>query len=130
MRSTPVPVPAEPRTYRQVLAEFRSLILAGLSGSFLTLPGFLVSPVAGAMFDRVGAVRAVILNTLVSAVLIGLIVVASVGGCLTPVVLLTLLTLYSLTSPSMPRFAARLEAALEFGVDFFLTDGEPESADA
>jgi predicted MFS family arabinose efflux permease len=130
MKSTPVPVPAEPMTYRQMiatrnvaqllvsvslsrlasemllfvivlyaLAEFRSPILAGLSGSFLTLPGFLVSPVAGAMLDRVGVVRAVILDTLSSAVLIGLIVVASVGGWLTPVVLLILLTMYSLTSP-------------------------------
>lgn len=82
-----------------VLAEFRSPVLAGLSGFFLTLPGFLISPVAGAMLDRVGAVRAVILDTVISALLIGLVVIASVGGWLSPVMLLTVLALYSLTSP-------------------------------
>ncbi|MFY1682730.1 MFS transporter [Micromonospora sp. WMMD730] len=82
-----------------VLARFRSPVLAGLGGFFLTLPGFLVSPMAGALLDRVGAARAVILDNLVSAVLIGLIALASVGGRLTPAVLLTLLGLFSLTSP-------------------------------
>lgn len=82
-----------------VLAKFDDPVLAGLSGFFLTLPGFLFSPVAGAILDRFGAVRAVVLDTLSSAVLIGLIVVASVGGGLSPVVLLSLLALYSLTSP-------------------------------
>ncbi|GHJ08023.1 putative MFS-type transporter y4rN [Micromonospora humidisoli] len=82
-----------------VLAQFRSPVLAGLSGFFLTLPGFLVSPMAGALLDRVGAARAVILDNLVSALLIGLIALASVGDWLTPAVLLTLLGLYSLTSP-------------------------------
>ncbi|SDI19522.1 Major Facilitator Superfamily protein [Actinokineospora alba] len=98
-----------------VLAEFRSPVLAGLSGFFLTLPGFLVSPVAGAVLDRVGAVRAVILDTVISALLIGLVVFASVGGGLTPVLLLTVLGLYSLTSPLsaggirtlFPRFVPR-----------------------
>ncbi|MGV9979237.1 MFS transporter [Micromonospora wenchangensis] len=130
MTAAPVPAPATPMTYRQVLttrnvpqlllsaslsrlasemllfvvvlyvlARFRSPVLAGLSGFFLTLPGFLVSPMAGALLDRVGAARAVILDNLVSAVLIGLVAVASAGGRLTPAVLLTLLGLLSLTSP-------------------------------
>ncbi len=76
-----------------VLARFDSPVLAGLSGFFLTLPGFLVSPMAGALLDRVGAVRAVILDTLISAGLIGAIAVASAGGLLNPVVLLAILAL-------------------------------------
>ena len=65
----------------------------------MTLPGFLISPLAGALLDRVGAVRAVILDTLISAVLIGAIAIASAGGFLTPALLLAILALYSLTSP-------------------------------
>ncbi|MGW6445462.1 MFS transporter [Lentzea sp. NPDC055074] len=82
-----------------VLVRFDSPVLAGLSGFFLTLPGFLVSPVAGALLDRVGARRAVILDMLVSGVLIGLIVVASVGDWLTAPLLLGALGVFSLTSP-------------------------------
>ncbi|GGN13679.1 putative MFS-type transporter y4rN [Lentzea pudingi] len=82
-----------------VLVRFDSPVLAGLSGFFLTLPGFLISPVAGALLDRVGARRAVILDMLVSGVLIGLIVVASVGDWLTAPLLLGALGVFSLTSP-------------------------------
>ncbi|MDX3662784.1 MFS transporter [Streptomyces sp. ID05-26A] len=82
-----------------VLVRFDSPVLAGLSGLFLTLPGFLVSPIAGALLDRVGARRAVILDMLVSGVLIGLIVVASVGDWLTAPLLLGALGVLSLTSP-------------------------------
>ncbi|ASW53879.1 hypothetical protein CIK06_06275 [Plantactinospora sp. KBS50] len=81
------------------IAHFHSPSIAGLSGFFLTLPGFLISPVAGAALDRLGVVRAVILDTLSSAVLIGLVAVFSVIGALRPPILLALLTLYSLTSP-------------------------------
>jgi MFS family permease len=82
-----------------VLAEFHSPVLAGASGFFLTLPGFLISPVAGAVVDRMGATTAVVLDTLSSGVFISLIVVASATGLLGPGLLLVLLALYSLTSP-------------------------------
>ncbi|XTZ17340.1 MFS transporter [Micromonospora echinospora] len=82
-----------------VIAEFGSASFAGLGAFFLTLPGFLVSPVAGAVLDRLGVVRAVVLDTLSSAVLIGLVAVLSVLDSLRPSVLFVLLTLYSLTSP-------------------------------
>ncbi|MEV0328137.1 MFS transporter [Micromonospora echinospora] len=82
-----------------VIAEFGSASIAGLGAFFLTLPGFLVSPVAGAVLDRLGVVRAVVLDTLSSAVLISLVAVLSVLDTLRPPVLFALLTLYSLTSP-------------------------------
>ncbi|MEV6026382.1 MFS transporter [Streptomyces sp. NPDC052036] len=82
-----------------VIAEFHSVSMAGLSGFFLTLPGFLVSPIAGAVLDRLGAVRAVALDTLSSAVFISGIALLSLGGTLTEPVLFVLLALYSLTSP-------------------------------
>ncbi|MGP3948142.1 MFS transporter [Streptomyces sp. 7N604] len=81
------------------IAEFDSASVAGMSGFFLTLPGFLVSPIAGAVLDRFGALRAVALDTAASAVFIGGIAVFSLAEKLTPVVLYVLLTLFSLTSP-------------------------------
>ncbi|MEU8589459.1 MFS transporter [Streptomyces sp. NPDC048664] len=86
-------------TVLYVLAEFHSAPAAGLSGFFLTLPGFLVSPIAGAVLDRLGVLRAVALDTLSSAVFIGGIALLSLGRALTEPALFTLLALYSLTSP-------------------------------
>jgi MFS family permease len=82
-----------------VIAEFHSASVAGLAGFFLTLPGFIVSPVAGAVLDRLGAVRAVALDTISSAVFIGVIALLATGKVLTIPVLIVLLSLYSLTSP-------------------------------
>ncbi|WP_405773623.1 MFS transporter [Streptomyces sp. NBC_00859] len=81
------------------IAEFDSAAVAGMSGFFLTLPGFLISPIAGAVLDRFGALRAVAMDTAASAVLIGGIGVFSLVGNLTPGVLYVLLALFSLTSP-------------------------------
>jgi predicted MFS family arabinose efflux permease len=82
-----------------VIAEFHSASIAGLAGFFLTLPGFVVSPIAGAVLDRLGAVQAVALDTMSSAVFISAIAVLSLDGILTAPVLIVLLALYSLTSP-------------------------------
>ncbi|GHF52448.1 putative MFS-type transporter y4rN [Streptomyces mashuensis] len=81
------------------IAQFDSAAVAGLSGFFLTFPGFVVSPVAGAILDRFGAVRAVALDGVGSAVCIGAIGISSLSGVLTPALLFLLLALYSLTSP-------------------------------
>ncbi|MDK9499258.1 MFS transporter [Streptomyces katrae] len=81
------------------IAEFGSAEVAGLSGAFLTLPGFLVSPLAGAVLDRFGALRAVALDTAFSALLVGGIAVISFLGGLTPAVLYVMLALFSITSP-------------------------------
>ncbi|MFI5828350.1 MFS transporter [Streptomyces sp. NPDC051578] len=81
------------------IAEFGSAEVAGLSGAFLTLPGFLVSPLAGAVLDRFGALRAVAMDTTASAALVGGIAVFSFLDQLTPAVLYVMLGLFSLTSP-------------------------------
>jgi MFS family permease len=81
------------------LDRFDSPSLAGLAALALTLPGFLVSPVAGAVLDRLGAVRAVALDTVASAGVIAALALASLAGVLSPAVLLVLLGLCSLTSP-------------------------------
>ncbi|WP_329201212.1 MULTISPECIES: MFS transporter [unclassified Streptomyces] len=81
------------------IAEFGSAEVAGLSSAFLTLPGFLVSPIAGAVLDRFGALRAVAMDTTASAVLVGGIAVFSVLDRLTPAVLYVMLGLFSITSP-------------------------------
>ncbi|MGW8380639.1 MFS transporter [Streptomyces sp. ODS28] len=82
-----------------VIARFDSAALAGLSGLFLALPGFMISPLAGAVLDRVGAVRAVGADMVCSAVLIAGVVAFSQAGMLTPALLFVLLSLYSLTGP-------------------------------
>ncbi|MFF3515106.1 MFS transporter [Streptomyces sp. NPDC002573] len=82
-----------------VITEFHSVSMAGLCGFFMTLPGFLVSPIAGAVLDRLGAVRAVALDTMSSAVFISGIALLALGGVSTEPVLFVLLALYSLTSP-------------------------------
>ncbi|WP_330261067.1 MFS transporter [Streptomyces sp. NBC_00539] len=81
------------------IAEFGSAEVAGLSSAFLTLPGFLVSPIAGAVLDRFGALRAVAMDTTASAVLVGGVAVFSVLDRLTPAVLYVMLGLFSITSP-------------------------------
>lgn len=82
-----------------VIAQFDSAAVAGLSGLFLALPGFVISPVAGAVLDRMGAVRAVGFDMVFSAVFIGCVAASSMARLLTVSLLFTLLTLYSLTSP-------------------------------
>lgn len=82
-----------------VIATFDSATAAGLAAFFLTLPGFLVSPVAGAVLDRLGVVRAVTVDMLASAVVVGLVPVLALLGVLTLPLLFALLALYSLTSP-------------------------------
>ncbi|NLU73836.1 MFS transporter [Streptomyces sp. HNM0575] len=82
-----------------VIARFDSAAVAGLSGFFLALPGFVISPVAGAVLDRMGAVRAVGFDMVCSAVFIGGIAALSISRLLTVPLLFVLLTLYSLTSP-------------------------------
>lgn len=82
-----------------VIAEFESAATAGLSGFFLALPGFVVSPIAGAVLDRLGVVRAVAFDMICSAAFIGLVAGLSAAGSLTEPLLFVLLTLYSLTSP-------------------------------
>ncbi|UED86562.1 MFS transporter [Streptomyces profundus] len=79
--------------------EFDSAVVAGLSGFFLTFPGFLVSPVAGAVLDRFGALRAVAFDMVASAFFMSAIVTLAVSGAMTPTLLYIMLGLLSVTRP-------------------------------
>lgn len=78
-----------------VLDVFRSPTLAGVVVFAAVAPGLIISPVAGALLDRVGAVRSVVADLVASAVLVG--ALAFVSGGIVPIVVLAVL--YSLTSP-------------------------------
>ena len=78
-----------------VLDVFKSPALAGLVVFAAVAPGLIISPVAGALLDRVGAVRSIVADLVASALLVG--ALAFVSGGIVPVVALAVL--YSLTSP-------------------------------
>ena len=81
-----------------VLERFDSPSLAGTTVFTLIMPGLLVSPVAGALLDRYGRVRLMLLDYTVAALAIGLIVVLSLTGSLSPLTLLPIVGVASLTS--------------------------------
>ena len=82
-----------------VLARFGSPTLAGWLTFAVIAPGLLVSPLAGAILDRLGSVRAVALDMAVSSALILVLVLAGRSGRATPATLFVLVGLFSLTSP-------------------------------
>jgi MFS family permease len=81
-----------------VLARYGSPALAGLVVLFATLPGLLMSPVAGALLDRQGRVRLMILDYGATAVIIATIVALSLGHRLPPPLLLGLVTVLSISN--------------------------------
>ena len=62
-------------------------------------PGLAVSPLAGALLDRIGAVSAIAVDMIASAVLLFLFVAASFTGAMPAPLMLFLVALFSLTSP-------------------------------
>jgi MFS family permease len=81
-----------------VLEKFHSPVLAGITVFLQIAPGLAVSPIAGALLDRHGRVRLMLLDYTVAALALGAIVVLSVTGHLTPATLLPIVTVSSLTS--------------------------------
>ena len=81
-----------------VLQKFHSPQLAGVSVLVLILPGLFISPIAGALFDRYGRVRLMLVDYAVEAAVLALIAGLSVSGRLSPALLLPLIGLSSLTS--------------------------------
>ncbi|MGO1052053.1 MFS transporter [Crossiella sp. CA198] len=81
-----------------VLAVSGSPALAGITMFAAYAPGVLLSPLAGAVLDRFGSVRAIAADQLASALLIGAIAVLATGPG-DAVALVLLAALYSLTSP-------------------------------
>ncbi|HEY1710554.1 MAG TPA: MFS transporter [Rhizomicrobium sp.] len=81
------------------LERFSSPSLAGWIGFAAVGPGLMISPLAGALLDRIGPVSAIAVDVAVSAALILALVAADSFGWTGPAVLLVLVALFSLTSP-------------------------------
>jgi len=82
-----------------VLARYHSPQLAGLTVFTAVLPGLVVSPIAGALLDRYGRARLVILDNLVAAATGLLVAGLSVAHALPPWLLLAIVFISSLTLP-------------------------------
>ncbi|MDQ2965648.1 MAG: MFS transporter, partial [Chloroflexota bacterium] len=80
------------------LLEYRSPILAGAVTFLSIVPGLVVSPIAGALLDRHGRVRLIILDYLVTLVALVLVGVLAIARLLPPPVLLLIAGVSSLTS--------------------------------
>jgi predicted MFS family arabinose efflux permease len=82
-----------------VLERFRSPELAGFSVFLSIAPGILIAPVAGALLDRHGRVRLMIIDYIASALFLLGIVAIAVTGILSVPLLLVLVLATSLTNP-------------------------------
>ena len=81
-----------------VLVRFHSPALAGITVFLQIMPGLLVSPIAGALLDRYGRVRLMLIDFTVGALSLALIAYLSISGRLAIALLLLLVTISSLTS--------------------------------
>lgn len=81
-----------------VLQRYRSPSLAGLTVLFAILPGLALSPVAGALLDRQGRVRLMILDYAVTAGLMATIVALSLGHRLLPPLLLMIVSVLGVSN--------------------------------
>jgi hypothetical protein len=81
------------------LAEFRSAELAGVVMFFALFPGILVSPIAGALLDRHGRVRLIQFDYVVALGTMLAIGGLSLAGMLTPILLIVIATIASITGP-------------------------------
>jgi MFS family permease len=82
-----------------VLERYHSPQLAGATAFVAALPGVLVSPLAGAMLDRYGRVRLVVVDYSIAALSLGLLAVLSGLHHLPPPLLLLIVAVSSLTNP-------------------------------
>src|SRR6266851_6386960 len=81
-----------------VLQRYHSPQLAGLTAFMAAFPGVVVSPLAGALLDRYGRARLVVLDYVVAAAALGSIAL-SAAHLLPPPLLLAIVTISSLTNP-------------------------------
>jgi MFS family permease len=80
------------------LIEYRSPALTGIVTLAATLPGVLVSPIAGALLDRHGRMRLVRLDYVVALVALVLIAILSLLDALPPLLLVLITAVSSLTA--------------------------------
>jgi MFS family permease len=81
------------------LAEYRSATLAGMATFFSFFPGIVVSPIAGALLDRHGRTRLVILDYVVALVSLIALGALAAADALSPWLLMVVASVSSLTSP-------------------------------
>src|SRR6185436_3521674 len=81
------------------LDRFQSPALAGWIAFAAMAPGLAISPLAGALLDRMGAPAAIALDMAASAALVGGLALAGGAGIATAPVVLALVAVFSLTSP-------------------------------
>jgi MFS family permease len=81
------------------LARFDSAILAGWFAFAAVAPGLVISPIAGALIDRVGSAWAITVDMAASAALVAAMALADRIGTTEPWLVLLLTGAYSLTSP-------------------------------
>jgi MFS family permease len=81
-----------------VLQRYQSPSLAGLTVLLSILPGLALSPVAGALLDRQGRLRLMILDYAVTAVLMATIVALSLGHRLPPPLLLLIVSVLGVSN--------------------------------
>ncbi|MBI3522346.1 MAG: MFS transporter [Chloroflexi bacterium] len=82
-----------------VLATYRSAALAGIAVFLSVAPGIIVSPLAGALLDRHGRVRLMIVDYSLSAAVLAAIVALAIAGALPLWLLLLLIGINSLGNP-------------------------------
>jgi MFS family permease len=82
-----------------VLQRYHSPQLAGATAFMAALPGIVVSPLAGALLDRYGRARLVVVDYAVAAVAMGLIAGLSALHLLASPLLLVIVAVASLTNP-------------------------------
>jgi MFS family permease len=82
-----------------VLARYHSPQLAGVTAFLTIFPGLVVSPLAGALLDRHGRTRLVVLDYAIAAVSVGLIGLLSAERLLPAPLLLAIVGIASLTNP-------------------------------
>jgi MFS family permease len=81
------------------LDRFQSPALAGIVTFASVAPGLLLSPIAGALLDRHGRVRLIIVDQLIAAASLLLLAGLAISGALTAPLLLVIATITGLTSP-------------------------------
>jgi len=81
-----------------VLQRYRSPSLAGLTVLLAILPGLALSPVAGALLDRQGRVRLMVIDYALTAALMTTIVVLSLNHRLPPALLLALVAVLAVSN--------------------------------
>lgn len=89
-----------------ILGRYRSPQLAGVAVALVTFPGLIVSPLAGALLDRIGAARLVALDYGVGAATSLTVAVLAAVNWLPVPVLLTIICISSLSAP-LSRGGAR-----------------------